>query len=83
MKYSILEDPRYKHIAEPKSILFQIFSFIFDLVIFIANNIAKNNKIAADNVKNSKPYSSKEFENLFDISEPNIAPREPPAIITP
>ena len=31
MKYSILEDPRYKHIAEPKSILFQIFSFIFDL----------------------------------------------------
>ena len=31
MKYSILEDPRYRHIAEPKSILFQIFSFIFDL----------------------------------------------------
>ena len=31
MKYSILEDPRYKHIAEPKSILFQIFSIIFDL----------------------------------------------------
>ena len=31
MKYSILEDPRYKHLAEPKSILFQIFSFIFDL----------------------------------------------------
>ena len=31
MKYSIIEDPRYKHIAEPKSILFQIFSFIFDL----------------------------------------------------
>jgi long-chain acyl-CoA synthetase len=31
MKHSILEDPRYRHIAEPKSILFQIFSFLFDL----------------------------------------------------
>jgi len=31
MKYTILEDPRYRHIAKPKSILFQIFSFIFDL----------------------------------------------------
>ena len=31
MKYSIIEDPRFRHIAEPKSILFQIFSFIFDL----------------------------------------------------
>ena len=31
MKYSILEHPRYRHIAEPKSIFFQIFSFIFDL----------------------------------------------------
>jgi 1-acyl-sn-glycerol-3-phosphate acyltransferase len=31
MKHSIIEDPRFRHIAEPKSILFQIFSFIFDL----------------------------------------------------
>ena len=31
MKYSILKDSRYRHLAEPKSILFQIFSFIFDL----------------------------------------------------
>lgn len=31
MKYSILEDPRYRHLAQPKSILFKILSFIFDL----------------------------------------------------
>ena len=39
----------------PTLFLSRIFSFIFDLVILIANNIAKNNKIAADNVKNSRP----------------------------
>jgi|TARA_B100000809_G_C15139240_1_gene532216 long-chain acyl-CoA synthetase len=31
MKYSILEDPRYSHLAQPKSILFKILSFVFDL----------------------------------------------------
>ena len=31
MKYSILEDPRYNHLAQPKSILFKILSFVFDL----------------------------------------------------
>ena len=31
MKYSILEDPRYRHLAQPKSILFKILSFVFDL----------------------------------------------------
>ncbi len=31
MKYSILEDPRYKHLAQPKSILFKTLSFVFDL----------------------------------------------------
>ena len=31
MKYSILEDPRYSHLAKPKSILFKILSFVFDL----------------------------------------------------
>ena len=47
MKYSILEDPRYRHIAEPKSILFQIFSFIFDLYANKrANKIPKVSVIA-------------------------------------
>ena len=31
MKHSILEDPRYSHLAQPKSILFKILSFVFDL----------------------------------------------------
>ena len=31
MKYSILEDSRYRHLAQPKSILFKILSFVFDL----------------------------------------------------
>ena len=31
MKYSILEDPRYRHLAQPKSVLFKILSFVFDL----------------------------------------------------
>jgi len=31
MKYSILEDPRYNHLVKPRSILFKILSFVFDL----------------------------------------------------
>ena len=38
---------------------------------------------AADKVNNSKPSSLKELEKRFEISDPNIAPMEPPAIITP
>ena len=57
MKYSILEDPRYKHIAEPKSILFQIFSFIFDLY---ANTVltfyTPVNVIGRENIPKDKPF---------------------------
>ena len=31
MKYSILEDPRYSHLATPKTPLLKFFSFLFDL----------------------------------------------------
>ena len=31
MKYSILEDPRYNHLVKPRSIVFKILSFVFDL----------------------------------------------------
>ena len=31
MKYSILEDPRYRYLSEPKSPLLKFFSFLFDL----------------------------------------------------
>ena len=31
MKYSILEDPRYSHLAKPKTPLLKFFSFLFDL----------------------------------------------------
>jgi long-chain acyl-CoA synthetase len=57
MKYSILEDPRYKHIAEPKSILFQIFSFIFDLY---ANTVltfyTPVKVIGRENIPKDKPF---------------------------
>tara|TARA_Y100000741_G_scaffold342495_1_gene305538 strand:+ start:47 stop:202 length:156 start_codon:yes stop_codon:yes gene_type:complete len=49
----------------------------------IASSIAKNNNIAEDMLKNSRPKSLKEFENLFEISEPKSAPNDPPAIIIP
>ena len=51
--------------------------------IYIANSIAKKRKRAADKLNNPIPSSSKELENLLEISEPKTAPREPPAIITP
>ena len=57
MKYSILEDPRYKHIAEPKSILFQIFSFIFDLY---ANTVltfySPVKVIGRENIPKNEPF---------------------------
>jgi len=57
MKYSILEDPRYRHIAEPKSILFQIFSFIFDLY---ANTVltfyTPVKVIGRENIPKDKPF---------------------------
>ena len=57
MKYSILEDPRYRHIAEPKSILFQIFSFLFDLY---ANTIltfyTPVKVIGRENIPKDKPF---------------------------
>jgi len=31
MKYSILEDPRYRHLSRPKTPLLKFFSFLFDL----------------------------------------------------
>ena len=49
----------------------------------IANNIAKNKNKADERLNSSNPYSLNEFENLLEISEPNNAPNEPPAIITP
>ena len=54
MKYSILEDPRYSHLAKPKTPLLKFFSFLFDLyantvltfytpvTIFGKENIPKN-----------------------------------------
>ena len=45
--------------------------------------MAKKRNNAADKENNSRPSSSKDPENLFEISEPNIAPSEPPAIMTP
>tara|TARA_Y100001968_G_scaffold209581_1_gene192745 strand:- start:380 stop:1123 length:744 start_codon:yes stop_codon:yes gene_type:complete len=57
MKYSILEDPRYRHIAKPKSILFQIFSFIFDLY---ANTVltfyTPVKVIGRENIPKDKPF---------------------------
>ena len=65
------------------------FSFSTKLLFFdwddikIANNIAKNKNKADERLNSSNPYSLNEFENLLEISEPNNAPNEPPAIITP
>tara|TARA_S200000501_G_scaffold278147_1_gene262062 strand:+ start:5784 stop:6524 length:741 start_codon:yes stop_codon:yes gene_type:complete len=57
MKYSILKDPRYRHIAEPKSLLFQIFSFIFDLY---ANTVltfyTPVKVIGRENIPKNKPF---------------------------
>ena len=59
------------------------FEVLLELAIYIAITIAQNNKIDADNTKNSKPEFVNDLDNLTDISEPKIAPREPPAIIKP
>lgn len=57
MEHKILEDPRYKHIAEPKSILFQIFSFIFDLY---ANTVltfySPVKVIGRENIPKNRPF---------------------------
>ena len=59
------------------------FEFLFELEIYIAINIAQKSKIDADNTKNSKPEFVNESDNLTDISEPKMAPKDPPAIINP
>ena len=49
----------------------------------MAKSIAKNNNKADERLNNPNPYSLNELENLLEISEPNNAPNEPPANITP
>ena len=57
MKYSILEDPRYRHIAEPKSLLFQIFSFIFDLYANTVLTFYTPVKVVGrENIPKDKPF---------------------------
>lgn len=57
MKYSILEDPRYRHLAKPKSVLFKILSFVFDLyantVLTFYNPVKV---IGRENIPKDTPY---------------------------
>jgi hypothetical protein len=56
---------------------------LFKLSICIATIMAASNSNDADITKNSRPEFVKEFDNLTEISEPKIAPNEPPAMINP
>ena len=57
MKYSILEDPRYKHISQPKSLLFQIFSFMFDLYANTVLTFYTPVKVVGkENIPKDKPF---------------------------
>ena len=51
--------------------------------IYLASNIAENNKIEEEKANNSRPKFVKDSDSLTDISDPKIAPRDPPAIIKP
>ena len=58
-----------------------ILSLVF--TIYLASRIAKNNKAADEKANNSRPKFVKDSDSLTEISEPKIAPRDPPAIIKP
>ncbi len=57
MKYSILEDPRYSHLAKPKTPLLKFFSFLFDLY---ANTVltfyTPVTVIGKENIPRDKPF---------------------------
>jgi len=57
MKFTILDDPRYNHLAKPRTVLFQIFSFIFDLY---ANSMllfyARVKIIGKENIPKDTPF---------------------------
>jgi hypothetical protein len=59
------------------------FEDFIELTIYIATNIARNSKNEEDKINNSKPESVNDSDNLIAISDPKIAPNEPPAIIKP
>ena len=68
----------------PPVLLIFVELFFFEIVINTAeSNIAKNKKKAAEILNKIKPESLKVLENLFEISEPKRAPKDPPAIIIP
>jgi len=57
MKYSILEDPRYSHLAKPKTPLLKFFSFLFDLY---ANTVltfyAPVTVVGKENIPRNQPF---------------------------
>lgn len=57
MKFTILDDPRYNHLAKPRTVLFQIFSFLFDLY---ANSMllfyARVKIIGKENIPKDTPF---------------------------
>ena len=53
------------------------------LTIYLAKSIAVNNKIDEENANSSKPKFVNDSESLTEISEPKIAPIDPPAMIKP
>ena len=64
MKYSILEDPRYSHLAKPKSPLLKFFSFLFDLY---ANTVltfyTPVTIVGKENIPRNEPFISTNKEN--------------------
>ena len=64
-------------------ILFWLDLDVVELKIYMARNIAKKSKIDDDKIKSSSPELKYDAESLIANSEPNIAPKDPPAIIIP
>ena len=56
---------------------------LFIFTIYRAKSIAKNNKIEEEKANNSRPKFVKDSDSLTEISDPKMAPKDPPAIINP